>query len=64
MQLVQDQEFKASHVVDHTAVEFILPSHQQLEHHEVGEQYVRRVGCDTSSLRIAFLSGKAGKRRF
>jgi len=50
VQLVEDEEAQASTVADDPAVDLVLPGHQQLEHHEVGEQDVRRSVCDLLSL--------------
>lgn len=41
----------------------VVPRHQQLEHHEVGEQDVGLERADALALRLAFLPGIAGEGR-
>jgi hypothetical protein len=45
VQLVEHEEAQPRAVADHLAIELVLPGHQQLEHHEVGEQDVGRVSA-------------------
>ena len=46
------------------AVQFILPSHQQLEHHEVGEQDVGLRGANSLAFFGTLLARVTGKGRF
>ena len=59
MKLVEDQEIEVFAIGDDALVEFVLPRQQQFEHHEVGEQDVRRVVGDAPALVLVFLSGVA-----
>ncbi|HRI06173.1 MAG TPA: hypothetical protein PKW35_00080 [Nannocystaceae bacterium] len=56
MQLIEHQEAQALAVADHLAIELVLPGHQQLEHHEVGQQDVGRVVGDASALLAVLLT--------
>ena len=55
VQLVEDEEAKARAVADDLTVELLLPRHEELEHHEVGEQDVRRLVRDPPPLAGVFL---------
>jgi hypothetical protein len=44
MELVEDKEVEAATVRDHLPIELGLTGHQELEHHEVGEE-----GCRAGS---------------
>jgi len=65
VQLVQYQKAQVRAVVDHLAVERILAGEQQLQHHEIGQQDVGRVGADLLAHLLALLAGVAreGHRR-
>ena len=56
MQFIEDEKPEAGTVPDDLAVEVILPGHQELEHHEVGQQDVRRVGRDALPFLVALLA--------
>ena len=62
VQFVQNQEAQARAVADDPAVDLLLPRHEELEHHEVGEQDVRRVVRDLPPLAGVFLPRVAGER--
>ena len=62
VELVQDEEPKASAVADDPAVDLLLPRHEELEHHEVGEEDVRRLVGNPLPLVLVLLSGVAGER--
>ena len=62
VQLVQDEEAQARAVADDPAVDLLLPRHEELEHHEVGEEDVRRVVRDPSPLVRILLPRVAGER--
>jgi len=47
MQLVQHQELKTGTVVHHLPVDVLIAGEDQLQHHEVGQQNVRRIGGDS-----------------
>ena len=57
VQLIEHDEPQAAAVLDDLPVEIVLPRHQQFEHHEVGEQDVRRVVLDALAFLGAFLAG-------
>ena len=59
VKLVEDQEFEVFAIADRPLVEFVLPGQQQFEHHEVGQQDVRRVVGDAPALLLVFLAGVA-----
>jgi hypothetical protein len=63
MQLVEHQEIETVGVGDDRAVERVLPGHQQLEHHEIGEQDVGLRLANSLALLRAFLARIASKRR-
>jgi hypothetical protein len=63
VKLIKHDEFKAICVGDHGTVEWILPRHQQFEHHEIGEQDVRLRVTNALALIIAFLARMAGEGR-
>jgi hypothetical protein len=63
VKLVEHDEFKAIRVGDHGTVEWILPRHQQFEHHEIREQDVRLRVTNALALIIAFLARIAGEGR-
>ena len=60
VQFVQNQEFEALAMIDHAPVDFLVTREDQLQHHEVGQQYVRRIVLDALALSRAFLPGVAG----
>ena len=62
VQFVQNQEAQARAVADDPAVDLLLPRHEELEHHEVGEEDVRRVVRDPSPLVRILLPRVAGER--
>ena len=62
MELVQNQESKVCAVADDAAIDLILPRHEELKHHEVGEKNVRGVIRDPSPLVPTFLPSVAGER--
>ena len=62
VELVQDQEPKAGAVADDPAVQFLLPRHQQLQHHEVGEENVGRMVGNPPPLVPVLLPRVAGER--
>jgi hypothetical protein len=59
VELVEHEEAQARAVADDLAVDLVLPRHEQLEHHEVGEQDVWRVVGDALAQLVALLPGVA-----
>ena len=59
VEFVQHQELQPATVVDHAAVDVFEAREDQLQHHEVGEQNVRRVVGDCLALVAALLAGVA-----
>ena len=55
MKFVKDQEAQAFGVGDDLLINGVLPCQQQLQHHEVGQQDIRRVGLHGLALFGAFL---------
>ena len=62
VEFVENEEPKALAVADDTSVDVFLPRHEQLEHHEVGEEDVRGLVCNPAPLVSVFLSRVAGER--
>ena len=62
VQLVEDEEAQILAVADDPAVDLLLPRHEELEHHEVGEQDVRGLVRDPPPLAGVFLPRVAGER--
>ena len=62
VQLVQDQEVQAFAVADDLAVELLLPCHEELQHHEVGEKDVRGLACNPLPLAPVVLPRVAVER--
>ena len=62
MQLIQNQEPQPLGIGNDLLVNGVLPSEQQLQHHEVGQQDVWRVGFHSLALFGAFLSSEAPER--
>ena len=62
VQLVQDQEAQALAVANDLAVELLLPRHQELQHHEVGEKDVRGLACNPLPLALVVLPRVAVER--
>lgn len=56
VQFIQHQEPKTGAVADDVAIESLLPGHQELEHHEVCLQDVRRVVGDPPALHAVLLA--------
>ena len=61
VQFIEHQELQSLGVGNHLLVNGVLPRQQQLQHHEVGEQDVRRVGLHRLPLFSAFLTRKAAE---
>ena len=61
MQLVEHHEAQTGAVLDDLLVKLRLPGHQQLEHHEIRQQDVRRIVLDLLALLRALLAGVPGK---
>ena len=62
VELVQDEEAKARAVSDDPPVEFFLPRNEELKHHEIGKEDVRRIVCHPPPLVSVFLPRVAGER--
>jgi hypothetical protein len=60
VQFIQYQELQPIGVPDNCLVPFVLPSHQQLQHHVVGQDDVGWVLHDSFPLFLVFLTGIAG----
>ena len=63
MQFVENDKFQTGCVLYDFSIEIILSRQKQFGHHEVGQQYVRRVICDPAPLLLAFLTGVAPHNR-
>jgi hypothetical protein len=63
VKLVQHDEVEPVRVCDNGAVEWGLARHQQLKHHEIGEQDVDLCVADAFALFRAFLAGIAREGR-
>ena len=61
MQLVQHEEAQPRTVADDAAIDILLPRHEEFQHHEVGEQDVRRVVRNALPLVHVLLAGVAGE---
>src|SRR5690606_40519156 len=57
VEFVENQILQASAVVHNQTVRFLIASEDQLQHHEVGQQDVRRVGCDGLADGVVLLAG-------
>ena len=62
MEFVEDEEPKARAVADDPAVDLLLACHEELEHHEVGEENVRRLVGNPLPFVLVLLSRVAGER--
>ena len=56
MQLIQDEKPEAGTVPNDLAVKVVLPGHQELEHHEVGQQDVGRVRSNAHPFLVTLLA--------
>ena len=61
MELIKHQKTQTLRIRDHLLVDGVLPCQQQLQHHEVGQQDIGRVGFHDLALFRAFLSREAAK---
>ena len=57
MQLVQDDELKPPRVRHDLGIDGVLPSQQELRHHEVGQENIRRILRDPLAFLLILLSG-------
>lgn len=65
VELIQDEEPQSSAVSHDASINFVLTGHQELKHHEVGEQDVGRVlGNPTSRLGIILIGVSIKRDRF
>ena len=62
VELVEHEEPEALAVADDASVGLLLPRHEELEHHEVGEEDVRGLVCNPLPLVSVFLPRIAGER--
>ena len=63
MKLIEHEELQPLHVLDNLPIELILPRHEQLKHHEVREDDIRRIGRHLLALAVLFLTGVARECR-
>ena len=63
VQFVENDEIQSVRILYNLGIELVLPRQQQFGHHEVGQQNVRRVVCDSLPILLAFLAGVAPHNR-